>query len=210
MKNKLTGWCAGVTLAVTLASGVARAETESSGVPGEWLSRYSSARTLGLGGAFVATADDPLGALWNPAGLSLMYRDQLSFENARLFEETSVNALSFAVPSSFLPSFGVSMVSLNSGEFQKTNELNDALGTFREGETAYLFTLAKSLSPGLAIGTNVKLVQQTVESFSGEGFGFDLGAVLSLTPAVRVGAAVTNLCGPSVKLREVVETYPTE
>jgi hypothetical protein len=197
-------------LGLALASRVARAETETSGMPGEWLSRYSSARTLGLGGAFVATADDPLGALWNPAGLSLMYQDQLSFENARLFEETSINALSFAVPGSFLPSFGVSMVSLNSGEFQKTNELNDPLGTFREGETAYLFTLAKSLSPRLSIGTNVKLVQQTVESYSGEGFGFDLGAVLSLTPAVRVGAAVTNLGGPSVKLRDLEETYPTE
>src|SRR5881296_264424 len=128
MIRRLTSWSAAVALAVALARGRAHAETGSQGLPGEWLSRYSSARTLGLGGAFAASADDPLGALWNPAGLSLMYQNQLSFENARLFEETSVNAVSFAVPGSFLPSFGVSMVSLNSGEFQKTNELNDALG----------------------------------------------------------------------------------
>src|SRR6185295_14610169 len=133
------------------------------------------ARTLGLGSAYVATANDPLGVLWNPAGLSWMDQNELRFETARLFEDTAINSFGFAVPGNWLPSFGLTMVSLGSGEFQRTNDMNDDLGTFKNGETAYLFTASRSFSKRLAIGTNLKLVQQSVEDYSGQGFGFDLG-----------------------------------
>jgi len=203
-------WLRAVALGITVASAApATAQQESAGAPGEWLARYSSARTLGLGGAFVASADDPLGILWNPAGLSSMNQNELRFENARLFEETSLNAFGFAVPGSRLPSLGVTVVSLGSGEFQKTNELNDGLGAFREAETAYLFTMSKALSPRLALGTNLKLAQQTVEDFSGGGFGVDVGGNLALTSTLRVGASVMNLGGPAIQLRGISETWPT-
>ncbi|HEY6867471.1 MAG TPA: hypothetical protein VI792_09445, partial [Candidatus Eisenbacteria bacterium] len=70
--------------------------------------------------------------------------------------------------------------------------------------------LGKSLSPKLAIGANVKLVQQTVESFNGGGFGFDLGGILSLTPGLRIGASAMNLGGPSITLRDVAEPWPAQ
>src|SRR5262249_21011674 len=168
------------------------------------------ARTVGLGGAFVATADDALGVLWNPAGLQWMDQNQAMFESVRLYEDTSINSLSFAIPGSRLPSLGVSMVSLSSGNFQRTNELNNPLGTFSEGETAYLFSLAKGFSKRFTLGTNFKLVHQSVEDFSGTGFGVDLGGMFQLTPSLRVGASVLNLGGPSLTLRSEAETYPTE
>src|SRR6266487_794301 len=91
----------GVALAGALAlAGPSAAQTQTAGMPGEWLTRYTSARTLGLGSSFVATADDPLGVIWNPAGLSSMDQNEVRFENARLFEETSINAFGFAVPGS--------------------------------------------------------------------------------------------------------------
>src|SRR5439155_1891238 len=111
------------------------------------------------------------------------------------------NGLSFAVPGSWFPSLGVSMVSLRSADFQRTNEMNDALGTFHEGETAYLFTLAKGLSPRLAIGANVKVVQQTVENFSAGGLGIDAGALMQVLPQLRIGVSAMNLGGPKVTLR---------
>jgi hypothetical protein len=195
-------------LAALMGTATAGAQEQNAGAPGEWLSRYTSARTLGMGGAFVATADDPLGVLWNPAGLSVMDQNELRFENARLFEETSLNAFGFAVPGSWLPSFGITVVTLGSGEFEKTNDMNDPLGTFKNGETAYLFTVSRSFSPRLAVGTNFKLVQQSVEDFSAQGFGLDLGASYEVTPTVRVGLSVSNVGGPSLQLRDEAETYP--
>ena len=201
---------AAATIAACILPVTAFAQTESGGAPGSWLSGYAGARTVGLGGAFVATADDALGVLWNPAGLQWMDQNMAMFESVRLFEDTSINSLSFALPGSRLPSLGVSIVSLTSGEFQRTNELNNPLGTFSEGETAYLFSLAKGFGSRLTVGTNFKLVHQSVEDFSGGGFGMDLGGIYQVSQGLRVGASVLNLGGPSITLRSAAETYPTE
>src|SRR6185503_2428736 len=139
-----------------------------------------------------------------------MNQNELRFETARMFEQTAINGVSLAVPGSRLPSFGVSVVSLGSGEFERTNELNDALGSFKQGETAYLITASRAFSPKFAIGTNLKLVQQRVEDFTGGGFGVDLGGWYSITPAVRLGASVANLGGPKITLRSTEEAWPTQ
>jgi len=197
-----------IVAALALAAVARRAESQSAGLPGEWLAQYASARTLGLGNAFVATANDPFGVLWNPAGLSSMDQNEFRFETARLFEDTAIHGASFAVPGSRLPSMGVTVLALRSGDFQRTNDLNDDLGSFHEGETAYLFTVSRAFSKRLAIGATAKYVQQTIEEFSGGGFGADVGATFVAMPGVRVGAAVTNLGGPAIKLRDTEEPYP--
>src|SRR6185503_10436776 len=85
--------------ALSAAAVPALAQEQNAGAAaGEWLSRYTSARTLGLGGAYVAMADDPLGVLWNPAGLSSMNENELRFENGVLFEQTTLNAFGIAIP----------------------------------------------------------------------------------------------------------------
>ena len=202
----------GIALAavLALAAGAAFAEEENGGAPGSWLSSYVTARTMGMGGAFVGAADDASAVIWNPAGLAILVPNEVRFETARLFEDTSVNALNFAVPGNKLPSFGLSVVSLRSGEFERTNDMNDPLGTFNEGETAYIFTLARSINTRIALGTNVKMVRQSVEDFSGTGIGFDAGAVVNVTPNIRVGASVLNIGGPNITLRDAKETFPME
>ncbi|HEX7077649.1 MAG TPA: PorV/PorQ family protein [Candidatus Eisenbacteria bacterium] len=212
MNRMLRHHTAGIALlaALILGTGVASAESENGGAPGSWLSQYVTARTLGLGGAFVGAADDAAGVVWNPAGLAQLVPNEVRFETARLFEDTSINAVNFAVPGNKLPSFGLSVVSLSSGQFDRTNELNDPLGTFSEGETAYIFSMARSLNPRFALGANVKLVRQQVEDFSGTGVGFDLGAITNVTPTIRIGASVLNLGGPNLTLRDTQEKYPIE
>lgn len=210
MKTTHEAWIRGAALmAVMLMASPALAQVQNAGAPGEWFSRYTTARTLGLGGAFVAVADDPLGVLWNPAGLSTMDQNELRFENARLFEDTSINGVGLAVPGSRLPSFGVTVVALGSGDFQRTNDMNDPLGTFKTGETAYMLTTSRAFSTKFAVGVNMKLVQQRVEDFNAGGFGVDLGGWYSVRPGMRLGASVANLGGPSMTLRTTQESWPT-
>jgi hypothetical protein len=213
MKRMLVSWSRGIVTALALAATVApaaHAQSERGGAPGEWLMQYAGARTLGLGGAFVATANDPFGVLWNPAGLSMMNQNELRFENAMLFEDTQINGAGISIPGSRLPSFGLTMLSLHSGGFERTNELNDALGTFDEGQTAWLLTMSKGFTPRLAIGANVKLVQESVEDSKGGGVGFDLGGIMALTPTLRAGVSLLNVGGPGVKLRDVEESWPMQ
>jgi hypothetical protein len=196
---------------LVLATGPAAAAVdENGGAPGSWLSQYVTARTMGLGGAFVGAADDASSVIWNPAGLATLVPNEARFESARLFEDTSINAINLAVPGNKLPSFGLTVVSLHTGAFDRTNDMNDPLGTFSEGETAYILSLAKSLNPKFAVGANVKMVRQTIEDFSGTGFGFDVGAIANVTQNLRVGASVLNVGGPGITLRDTKETYPLE
>jgi hypothetical protein len=187
-----------------------RAEDQTAGVPGEWLSRYAGARTVGLGGAFVAAADGPLGAMWNPAGLSTLMQNEAHFETARFFEGTSINGVSFVVPARRFPSVGLTMLQMGSGDFERTNELNESLGDFSQSDMAFVFSAAKNVSKRFAVGANLKVVRQSVESFDGTGVGADAGVMFDVTPRVRLGASLLNIGGPSVALRDVDESYPVE
>jgi hypothetical protein len=202
---------------VTLTFGVALfigvpvcAEEPNEGAPGDWLSRYAGPRSVGLGSAFVAVADEPTGVLWNPAGLSWLDRNEVQVGTVQLFEDTSINSLSFAVPAQRLPSIGLTVISLRSGKFQQTSELNEPLGEFNAGDIAFLLTAAKSLSSRWSVGANLKVVRQSIEDFNASGVGVDLGVMGQLTDGLRLGVSVLNLGGPSLTLREVDESYPEE
>jgi len=201
----------GLATALALVVPVAAyAQTESGGAAGDWLSRYTGARTVGLGSAYVAAADASIGVLWNPAAIGLLDQNEVLVETARLFEDTSLHGLSFAVPGRWLPSLGFSVVALRSGEFEKTNELNQSLGTFENGETAFLFTASKHIGTRFALGANFKVVRQSIEEFSASGFGVDLGGLVNVTPRLRLGASLLNVGGPSMTLRDTEEIFPAE
>ncbi len=196
--------------ALLLSAGPAWGAGQTGGGPGAWLSTYVNARTLGLGGAFVGAADDASTVIWNPAGLSMLVPNELRMDVSRLFEDTTLGAFQFAVPGNKLPSFGLSVLTLRSGAFEKTDDMNNPIGTFREIETAYILTMSRALTPRFALGANTKLVRQSIEDFSGGGVGFDLGAVFDVTPTIRVGASALNLGGPSITLRDTKETYASQ
>jgi len=210
LKRSAVPLALGLCIVAAAAAGV-NAQDENGGAPGDWLSNYSTARTIGVGGAFVSVADEPIGALWNPAALTQVFQNVIFVETARLFEETTMNSLSFGTPERrILPGFGLTVISLNSGTFEKTNELNDIVGDFKEGETAFLLSASKSVTRRFAIGANLKLVRQSMDEFSASGAGMDLGVLFHALPSVTIGVSALNLGGPGLTLRETEETYPAD
>ena len=70
-----------IALGLTIAFvGPVNAQDQTGGVPGDWLSQYMGARTAGLAGSYVAIANDPMGVVWNPAGLSYMKQNEVYIE----------------------------------------------------------------------------------------------------------------------------------
>jgi hypothetical protein len=119
-----------------------------------------------------------------------------------------MNAFSFALPGRRFPSVGVSLVTLSSGEFQRTNELNDNLGSFEQGNTAFYITGAKKVANRVRLGANLKIARQQLEEFSASGAGLDLGAIVDVNANWSVGASLLNIGGPNLTMREVDEAYP--
>ncbi|HOX24449.1 MAG TPA: PorV/PorQ family protein [Candidatus Krumholzibacteria bacterium] len=196
-------------LLATITSPTMSAEPDQ-GAPGDWLTRYAGARTVGLGGAFVAVADEAGGAVWNPAGIRWLDRNELQGNSVRLFDDTTVNGLSFALPLSGRTTAGATLLTLGSGGFERTNELNESLGEFSADDTAFLLSAAYGMTPRLALGANLKVLHHAIEEFSATGVGADLGAQYVVTDDLRLGAAILNVGGPTLTLREQDETVPTE
>ncbi|MBW2507065.1 MAG: PorV/PorQ family protein [Deltaproteobacteria bacterium] len=182
----------------------------NSGQPGDWLARYTTARAAGLGGSYVSEANGAMGPVWNPAGLTTLMQNEAHFDNASLFEDTRVTGFSFALPARTLPSVGITILQLSSGDFERTNELNDNLGTFNESDLAFLVTASKRIHPRISLGTNLKIVRQSVEEFSDGGFGMDFGVLADVSQSLRVGASVLNVGGPSINMRESDESFPVQ
>jgi len=201
-----------MTFVVCLLVGAsdAAASSANEGLPGDWLSRYSSPQSVGMGGATVAVNADAQSALWNPAGLSGLQRNSVQVTTASLFDDTSVSGLSFVVPANKLPTFGLNILYLKSGEFERTNAMNQSLGTFSEGDLVMALTASHQFAKRWSLGANVKLVRQTLEEFSGGGIGFDLGVVGEIVPGLKLGASALNLAGPTITLRDEEETYAQE
>ena len=193
-----------------LTATAARAEDPNGGWAGDWLTNYQSARAMGLGGSFVSLADEPLGMVWNPAGMTQLSRNEVFLETSRYFEGTSINTFSFALPGTKYPTLGLSILALRSDEFERTNDVNDHLGTFQESETAYVFSASHNVHAKVALGGNLRLVHQSIGEFSATGVGVDLGILVQATETVRVGASGTNLGGPNMELRDTKETYPNQ
>jgi hypothetical protein len=158
----------------------------------------------------VASAQEAVGAVWNPAGLSRMNQNEVHFETSRLFEGTALNGFSIGRPSHRFPSVGLTALSLGSGEFEKTNDLNERIGSFTEGDMAFLFSVSQSIGRRLALGTNVKIVHQAIDEFQATGWGADLGLLYDISPRFRVGMSMMNVIGPSLTLRETAEKFPLE
>ena len=56
---------ASIALSLLLIPAAAISQDAEGGAPGDWLSRYSGARSIGFGDAQVALATGPMVALWN-------------------------------------------------------------------------------------------------------------------------------------------------
>ena len=77
----------------------AGAEISFAKFAGEFLSTGVGARPLGMGGAFVALADDGTAGYWNPAGLASLTHAQISIMHAERFKgEVNYDYAGFAKP----------------------------------------------------------------------------------------------------------------
>lgn len=146
-------------------------------------------RALGLGGAFISRADDPTGALWNPAGLA-------NLETGSLVYDLSQGAFSLAYPFDRVGTFGVSLLDLNEADRFFIESTNNPIGTFELGSNQILLSYARSFGK-LQVGGNF--------GYSRVGYvgsqwipSYDLGFITKVAPQVTLGATLRDITGVSI------------
>ena len=147
------------------------------------------ARAFGLGGAYVAIADDVSAAVWNPAGLAQlkglnaggMYTNK--FGSDIYFQSLGATAkvLDFGIGLSMVRSSIEDIPYHGDGEggyFSETQTL--FLGSFSYDLSSVL-ELQSDLISAFLVGANIKYYSHSLLEGKGSGLGFDLGALLTLS-----------------------------
>jgi tetratricopeptide (TPR) repeat protein len=169
--------------------------------PGAFMQWGAGARSLAMGRAFLAVADDASATYWNPAAMVQIKQKEIMMLQATLYEQTSYSYLSFVNPTAKGGVWGVAMTKLSSAGFEKvalkTDTQNnivsiDKVGSFAVGQQAMTFAYGKQITEKLAMGVSLKRVSNTVDAFSQSFNAVDASVFTRVKKNYRFGVAVQN------------------
>jgi tetratricopeptide (TPR) repeat protein len=167
----------------------------------------AGARALGMGNAFTAVGGDPSVIFYNPSLISTLDWQEVSLMHTTLFEGTQYNFASYAVPSTRWGGFGIAFMRLGTGDIIKTQQYAE-VGTFSYSDVQVMVSYGKAITHGVSLGSSLKFVQQSIDIYSDNGFGLDVGASWRITDWLNTAFVVRDLLPARIKLRSKQEIIP--
>ncbi len=190
-----------------------------------------SPRAAGMGGAFVAVADDVYSANYNPAGLGQLYFPEASAMYLSGFDDSKLQFLAFGMPLPIQgfagmdkPGLAISAIFSDSGKFVYTNTDDASHPLTMDAESTRVLSLSyaeKVYSNELNLeGYNAKIEQylglsvkyissELLETYSASALAFDGGwLVRDPNLGLTFGASVSNF-GSGIKYFREMTPLPT-
>jgi len=178
------------------------------GMPNDYLQYGAGARSLAMGGAYVALANEASAPYWNPAGLTQINEHQFLAMYAPFFEKTSYNFLSYVHPLGKIGNIALSDVFLYSEGYEEVDDDGNVLGTNQSiFNNAVTISYANRVYRQISLGASLKLIHERVMKYSGNGQGIDLGMLYKPIDGLSIGLAVQNILQPKVTLRYDPNVY---
>lgn len=167
----------------------------------------SSARAVGMGGAFCAVANDVDAINWNPGGLGQLSGIQATVLHNEWLEGIRYEYFGYVQNLKKIGTLGVGLSYLSSGDipeigYEKGEPTGlDAEGKpvdyFSAGDTALTLAYGRKLGEKLGLGCNLKCIYQTISDYTALGGAMDMG-VLYAIKGLGIGCALQNV-GPKIK-----------
>jgi len=200
-----------------------QAQTVIAKYAGEFMALGVGGRALGMGGAFVAVANDVTSGYYNPAGLANLNYPQLALMHSEQFGNlVNYDYGAIAIPFQNDMSFGLSVMRLGVDGIPDTrNALYDANGDgiininddrldyskiteFSNQDWAFYLTFAKRQTEDFYWGINAKIIKRDLAEYSATGIGFDVGGGANLqdatTTLVAWSTGRNELVSPTLKI----------
>ena len=147
-------------------------------------------RGLGLSGAFISSADDATGPLWNPAGLATLQRGNLVYD-------LSQGAISFAYPLKSIGTFGINVLDLNRNDRFLIEHTANPVGSFELGNNQLLLSFARTFG-GLQLGVSTGYSRAPYYG-SRWAQNYDIGVLAPLNSYLAVGMRLRDISGVTIR-----------
>ena len=183
--------------------------------------RGAGGRALGLGGAYVAVADDATAMIWNPAGLGRIDRNSLYATHSNLVGMGFSEQLAvMVIPSWRLGTFSISMRRFGVDGIEGTNDRGIITAeNLEDSETELALGYGRALGQAWFVGGSLKFQRQALAGYSDAAGAMDVGVQVkpflatgiqpALAEKITVGLAVRNIIEPSLQLDQESVPDPT-
>ena len=151
----------------------------------------AGARATGLGGAFVAVANDASAGYWNPAGLAQLPRPVISLADRVPVMDTDYASMAVASPIWKLGYLGLNAIYYGCGDVPVYDSHGVSKGVLTDREAAVILSYAYKLNQ-LSVGVNGKYIYQDIAddfvSTESDGIGADVSVLYEIFRSLTVGA----------------------
>jgi len=153
------------------------------------------ARSMGMGGAYVAVAEDPITMYWNPAGVSRIKQASSVFEQVNWVTDVSFNYLATILPLGKIGSMGVFINAMTiPDQLVRTVQYPDGNGEeYSASGLAMGISYARNLTDRFSIGLNAKYLSERIWHEKASSIAFDIGTLYDTgLPGLSIGACISN------------------
>lgn len=185
-------------LALNLGVTPAIYAADDAGQAARYLRMGVGARPLGMGGAYIAVADDSSATYWNPAGLSQLKNREVQAMYSLLSLDRNYNFLNYVQPFGEGRCFGLSLINFGVEDIRETRSPEEKnIGYFDDKENTLIISYADNIYNRLLLGGNLKYLTQSMNPTTGkekaEGFGFDLGLLWIIKHRLSTGLIIQDI-----------------
>ncbi|MFQ6618178.1 MAG: PorV/PorQ family protein, partial [Fidelibacterota bacterium] len=162
-------------------------------------------RAVGMGGAFVALANDASAVYWNSAGLSQLRMREVIAVHVDGFMDSYYNFMGFAIPLGGYGTVGISVISVGMGEMEVRTVLEPE-GTgekFDAGSFALGLSFSRSLTDRFSIGFHGKYISERIWHMTASSLALDIGTLyITQFHDFRIGMSISNF-GSKMQLKGI-------
>ncbi len=156
------------------------------------------ARGTAMGGAFIATADDPSAAYWNPACLVRVPGTQVQFTGMQWFADILYGGGIVSREFQGIGTFAAQFAMLHSGDMDVTTvaQPQGTGETFACTDIAVSVSFARMLTDRFSAGMTVKYVREQWDDVSAGGIAVDIGTLYDTGfKTLRIGMTIQHFGG---------------
>jgi len=167
------------------------------GYSGAFLRMGTSARSLAMGSGFTAEIDQGFSAYHNPASVAFLNKRQLAFSHhaLNLDRRLMMSSISTGIPPT--AGLGVAWVSSGVDNIQGRSTSGKETEILSTSEDAIFISFAQRITPWLALGINVKILNHQLpmneSELAGKGTGFDIGFMVLPEEKFRFAFMIQDL-----------------